>query len=76
MEILRCCLCCRPSWRQLRLGAEPGGLTGAQVHRIIADARAAADVVGFTIAEYFTRHVMHMQQIMQGLPLIGDRRMR
>jgi arginase len=52
----------------LGLAAEPGGLTSAQVHRIITDARAAADVVGFTIAEYFPRQVMHMQPIMQGLP--------
>jgi hypothetical protein len=26
------------------------------------------DVVGFTIAEYFPRQVMHMQQILAGLP--------
>ena len=48
------------------MGVEPGGLTGAQVRRIITDARAAADVVGFTIAEYFPRQVMHMQQILRG----------
>jgi arginase len=60
----------------LGLGAEPGGLASAQVRRIITDAGAAADVVGFTIAEYFPRQVMHMQQILQGLPLIGDRPMR
>jgi arginase len=56
----------------LGLGAEPGGLTSAQVRRIITDARTAADVVGFTIAEYFPRQVMHMQQILEGLPLISD----
>jgi arginase len=55
----------------LGLGAEPGGLTSAQVRRIVGDARAAADVVGFTIAEYFPRQVMHLQQIVAGLPLIG-----
>jgi arginase len=54
----------------LGLGAEPGGLTSAQVRRIVTDARAAADVVGFTVAEYFPRQVMHMQQILEGLPLI------
>jgi arginase len=54
----------------LGLGAEPGGLTSAQVRRIVSDARAAADVVGFTIAEYFPRQVMHLQQIVAGLPLI------
>jgi arginase len=56
----------------LGLGAEPGGLTSAQVRRIVADARAAADVVGFTVAEYFPRQLMHMQQILEGFPLIGD----
>ena len=57
----------------LRLGAEPGGLTSAQVRRIVTDVRAAADVVGFTVAEYFPRQVMRMQQILEGLPLVGDR---
>ncbi len=54
----------------LGLGAEPGGLTSVQVRRIVGDARAAGDVVGFTIAEYFPRQVMHLQQIVAGLPLI------
>jgi arginase len=57
----------------LGLGAEPGGLTSAQVRRIVTDARAAADVVGFIVAEYLPRQVMHMQQILEGLPLISDR---
>jgi arginase len=52
----------------LGLGVEPGGLTSAQVRRIVTDARAAADVVGFTVAEYFPRQVIHMQQILTGLP--------
>jgi arginase len=56
----------------LGLGAESGGLTSAQVRRIVTDVRAAANVVGFTVAEYFPRQVMHMQQILEGLPLIGD----
>jgi arginase len=139
MEILKCCPCSRPSWRQRRvalvglhswteddysnvakwgirsfspedlrqssellldwlaatgctraaihfdidtidsneivlgLGAEPGGLSSAQARRIVGDVRAAVDVVGFTIAEYFPRQVMHMQEILEGLPLIGDR---
>jgi arginase len=37
----------------LGLGAEPAGLTSAQARRIVADIDAAADVVGFTIAEFF-----------------------
>jgi arginase family enzyme len=49
------------------LGAEPGGLTSAQVRRIVTDARAVADVVGFTVPEYFPRQVMHMEQILEGL---------
>jgi arginase len=57
----------------LGLGAEPGGLSSAQVRRIVSDVRAAVDVVGFTLAEYFPRQVMHMQQILEGLPLINDR---
>jgi arginase len=56
----------------LGLGAEPGGLTSAQVRRIVTDAKAAADVVGFTVAEYFPRQVMHMQQILEGFPLVSD----
>ncbi len=56
----------------LGLGAEPGGLTSAQVRRIVTDAKAAFDVVGFTVAEYFPRQVMHMQQILEGLPLLSD----
>jgi arginase len=43
------------------------------VRRIVSDVRAAVDVVGFTIAEYFPRQVMHMQQILEGLLLIDDR---
>jgi arginase len=37
----------------LGLGAEPAGLTSAQARRIVADIDAAADGVGFTIAEFF-----------------------
>ena len=55
----------------LGLGAEPGGLTSAQARRIVADVDAAADVVGFTIADFFPRQVMHLQQILDGFPLIS-----
>ena len=54
----------------LGLGAEPNGLTSAQVRRIIADIDHAVDVVGFTIAEFIPRQVMHLQQILKGFPLI------
>lgn len=54
----------------LGLGAEPDGLRGAEVRRVVADAAAAADVVGLTVAEYFPRQVMHLQSILQGMPLL------
>jgi arginase len=55
----------------LGLGAEPGGLTSAQVRRIVADVAAACDVVGLTIAEFFPRQVMHLRAIVEGFPLIS-----
>jgi arginase len=55
----------------LGLGAEPNGLTSAQARRIVADVGAATDVVGFTIAEFFPRQVMHLQQLVRGFPLIS-----
>jgi arginase len=55
----------------LGLGAVPDGLTSRQVRRIVADATSAADVVGVTIAEFFPRQVMHLQQILQDFPLIS-----
>ena len=54
----------------LGLGAEPNGLTSAQVRRIVADIDQAVDVVGFTIAEFIPRQVMHLQQIVERFPLI------
>jgi arginase len=55
----------------LGLGPEPKGLTSAQVRRIVTDIdQAAADVVGFTIAEFIPRQVMHLQQIVKGFPLV------
>ena len=54
----------------LGLGAEPNGLTSGQVRRIVTDIDQAADVVGFTIAEFIPRQVMHLQQIVKGFPLI------
>ena len=55
----------------LGLGAEPGGLTSAQVRRIVTDIDQAVDVVGFTIAEFFPRQVMHLQKILHGFPLVS-----
>ena len=56
----------------LGLGAEPGGLNVAEARRIVADIAAAADVVGFTVAEYFPRQVMHLQLLLDGFPLVGN----
>jgi arginase len=56
----------------LGLGAEPNGLTSAEVRRIVSDIEQAVDVVGFTIAEFFPRQVMHLRQILQDFPLIND----
>jgi arginase len=55
----------------LGLGAEPGGLTSTEARRIVADINRSVDVVGFTIAEFIPRHVMHLQQILNGFPLIS-----
>ena len=54
----------------LGLGAEPGGLTTAQVRRIVADLDAVTDVVGITVAEFIPRQVMHLQQLLTGFPLL------
>jgi hypothetical protein len=34
----------------------------------VADVDASTDVVGFTIAEFFPREVMHLQQLVDGFP--------
>ncbi len=54
----------------LGLGAEPDGLTSAQVRRIVDDVDASTDVVGLTIAEFIPRQVMHLRQLVAGFPLL------
>jgi arginase len=54
----------------LGLGAEPGGLTTAQVRRIVDDIDAVAEVVGITVAEFIPRQVMHLQQLLTTFPLL------
>jgi len=54
----------------LGLGAEPGGLTTAQVRRIVEDLDAMADVVGITVAEFIPRQFMHLQQLLTTFPLL------
>jgi arginase len=55
----------------LGLGAEPDGLTGAQVRHVVRDVQPLADVVGMTIAEFIPQQVMHLQQLLTGFPLLG-----
>jgi arginase len=54
----------------LGLGAEPDGLTTAQVRRIVEDLDAVAEVVGLTVAEFIPRQVMHLQQLLTAFPLL------
>jgi arginase len=60
----------------LSLGAEPGGHTSTEVRRIISDIDETVDIVGLTIAEFIPRHVMHLQQLLNGFPLISGTTMR
>ena len=55
----------------LGLGQVPGGLTSAQVHRVIADLGAQAQIVGLTLAEYVPRQAIALGGMLRGLPLIG-----
>jgi arginase len=55
----------------LGLGMEPNGLTSAEVRRIVADVDGAVEVVGFTLAEFIPRGVMHLRQILNGFPLVS-----
>jgi arginase len=53
------------------LRAVPAGLTSPQVRRIVSIVALSADVVGLTIAEFFPRQVMHLQQVLHDFPLIA-----
>ncbi|OXY92459.1 hypothetical protein [Streptomyces diastatochromogenes] len=55
----------------LGLGKVPDGLTGAEVNRIASDLQCAADVVATTVAEFFPRDALHVQQALRGFPLIS-----
>jgi arginase len=57
---------------QLGLGADYGGLSGAQAHRVVSDIHREVDVVALTIAEFVPRQVMHLQSILDGFPLLGQ----
>jgi arginase len=53
------------------LGAEAGGLTSVQAHRLVRDISSVADVVGLTIAEFVPRQVIRLRKMLEGLPLVG-----
>jgi arginase len=55
----------------LGLGPEPGGLTGAEVRRVVSDINGSVDVVGLTVAEFVPRQVIRLQQILGGFPLVS-----
>lgn len=57
----------------LGLGKVPGGLTRAQVRRVVADLAEAADVVGLTIAEFVPRDVLALQELIEGMPFLPGR---
>ncbi len=57
---------------QLGLGADIGGLTSTEARRLVADIDRNVDVVALTIAEFIPRQVIHLQQILDGFPLLGD----
>lgn len=54
----------------LGLGVEPDGLTTTQVRRLVADLAGAADVVGFTVAEFLPRQVIKLQRLLEGMPFM------
>jgi len=53
------------------LGAESGGLSTSQVRRLVFDVDEAADIVGFTIAEFIPRQVIALQQLVRDFPLLS-----
>src|SRR5699024_2601474 len=53
------------------LGGVPGGLTSAQVRRVIADLGAQFDVVGMTVAEFIRRQVMALDGLREGRRQLG-----
>ena len=56
----------------LGLGTVSGGLTRGQVRRVISDLGAQFDVVGLTLAEYVPRNLLQLQEMLDGLPLLGS----
>lgn len=53
------------------LGKAPGGLTRAQVTRVLHDIGQRFDIVGLTIAAFNPRDVLMLQSMIRGFPLVG-----
>ncbi|WP_018296356.1 arginase family protein [Corynebacterium lubricantis] len=56
----------------LGLGQVPGGLSSAEVRRVIGDLSKEADVVGLTIAEFIPRDVLALGELIKGMPLLPE----
>ncbi len=54
----------------LGLGQVRGGLSIAEVRRVVRDVAATAEVVGLTIAEFIPRNVLPVQRLLEDLPLV------
>lgn len=54
------------------LGGATGGLRTGEVRRIVQGVAAHADLVGFTIAEYYPRQVMQLGALIEDLQLVGS----
>lgn len=52
----------------LGLGKVPGGLSRAQVSRLVDDVGRAVDVVGLTVAEFIPRDVLAIGDLLRGMP--------
>ena len=60
-----------PGYHAVAVATLTGQLSSTEVRRIVADVDGAVDFVGFTIAEFSPRQVMHLRQILNGFPLIS-----
>ena len=56
----------------LGLGQVRGGLSIAEVRRVVRDVSATAQVVGLTVAEFIPRNVLPVQRLLEGFPLIPE----
>lgn len=54
----------------LGLGVVPGGLTRAQLQRLVADVSKDSEVVGLTVAEFIPRSLLATVEMLEAMPLI------